>query len=410
LNINIKKEHNHSSNILKSQAVILRNKIKIKALETTEKTNSILNTSLKGFNTNLHIHLPKIKNLMSDCSKVRRRNLIPSPDIKEEVLNNYFKKTINDDKFLLAERNDVPGSKVLIYTTYLNMIHLENSSVFVCDGTFYSCPKEYEQLYTIQGWVKGKFYPFIFCFMEKRDKESYEYIFKTIKTHLKKAPENIVVDFEMAAISSLHSNFKETRINGCFFHMTQIIWRKIQASGYMQIYKTDDKFQMNIKMILALVFIPDENVCNEKLNLLDYFQNINCQEYIITLLLWFEEIYIKGNNYKKIDSTGQMYYIWSVYKNVIEKKPTTTNSLEGWHRSLNNRVSHKNPNFFEIFSILQNEQNINELKLLQSLYETTAEIKEEPKKNLRNMCLKYTTTNGISYLLAVSLLLNLKFE
>jgi hypothetical protein len=123
LNIIIKKEHNHSRNILKSQAVILRNKIKIKALETTEKPNSILNTSLKGFNTNLHIHLPQIKNLISDCSKVRRRNLMASPDIKEEVLNNYFKKPINDDKFLLAERNDVPGAKVLIYTTYLNMIH-----------------------------------------------------------------------------------------------------------------------------------------------------------------------------------------------------------------------------------------------------------------------------------------------
>jgi hypothetical protein len=103
--------------------------------------------------------------------------------------------------------------------------------------------------------------------MEKRDKESYEYIFKTIYTHLKKAPENIMVDFEMAAISSLYCNFKETRINGCFFHLTQIIWRKIQASGYVQIYKTDEKFKMNIKMILELAFIPDENVSNEKLNL-----------------------------------------------------------------------------------------------------------------------------------------------
>jgi hypothetical protein len=46
------------------------------------------------------------------------------------------------------------------------------------DGTFYSCPGEFEQLYTIQGIISGKFHPFVFNLSETMNTNNYELIFK----------------------------------------------------------------------------------------------------------------------------------------------------------------------------------------------------------------------------------------
>jgi hypothetical protein len=60
--------------------------------------------------------------------------------------------------------------------------------------------------------------------------------------------------------------------------------------------------------------------------------------------------------------------MWSEFENVINDRPKTSNSLEGWHRSLNSLVNQKSPSFLKIFQTFQIEQNFNESKLLQSLY------------------------------------------
>jgi hypothetical protein len=41
-------------------------------------------------------------------------------------------------------------------------------------------------------------------------------------------PQNIIVDYEIAPINKISTTFFETRVNGCFFYLTQTIWRRIQ--------------------------------------------------------------------------------------------------------------------------------------------------------------------------------------
>ncbi|XP_046343376.2 uncharacterized protein LOC124124274 [Haliotis rufescens] len=44
-------------------------------------------------------------------------------------------------------------------------------------------------------------------------------------------PETFQVDFEVAAIRALRTEFQGSDIKGCFFHFTQAIWRKTQELG-----------------------------------------------------------------------------------------------------------------------------------------------------------------------------------
>jgi hypothetical protein len=117
-------------------------------------------------------------------------------------------------------------------------------------------------------------------------------------------------------------------------------------------------------MIVALSFVPDKFIVKEFQDPLDYFLNSNVDACLIDLLFWFEKNFIKDLVYKITFDFDTLLTIWSAYINVLNDFPRTTNSLEGWHRSLNNNDTHKNPSSYEIFSIIQFEQNLIEIKIL----------------------------------------------
>jgi len=52
---------------------------------------------------------------------------------------------------------------------------------------------------------------------------------KTIVSDLN--PKTIRVDFEKGAMNAKTSEFPEAKLKGCFFHLSQCIWRQIQAAG-----------------------------------------------------------------------------------------------------------------------------------------------------------------------------------
>jgi hypothetical protein len=160
----------------------------------------------------------------------------------------------------------------------------------------------------------------------------------------------------------------------------------MHKNGMSREYKQNFKFQSKFKLILALAFVPNHKVTFEYEKLLDYFLNTTTEESLINCLLWFEKNYIKNQNYKKSNSNTE-YFIWSVYDNIINDLPKTSNSLEGWHRALNSRISHKNPSLCELFKELQAEQNCNEVQILKSLYD------EKTIENESYSLLKETSLN-----------------
>jgi hypothetical protein len=46
---------------------------------------------------------------------------------------------------------------------------------------------------------------------------------------------------------------------GCFYHMTQASWRKIQQLGLMPLYNKDDDFRLFCGMMDGLAFLPNYN-------------------------------------------------------------------------------------------------------------------------------------------------------
>ncbi|KAG0435139.1 hypothetical protein DMUE_4866 [Dictyocoela muelleri] len=100
----------------------------------------------------------------------------------------------------------------------------------VCDGTFKSAPSSFDQLFTIQCYLRNDNLPLIYCFLKNRSEVCYDHFFvswlsKECNDEI--LPKNLILHFELASYNSCRKYFKDIHFFGCFFHLGQIIWRRI---------------------------------------------------------------------------------------------------------------------------------------------------------------------------------------
>ena len=51
----------------------------------------------------------------------------------------------------------------------------------------------------------------------------------------------IMSDFETAALSAVHIVGPNAILDGCFYHLSQCVYRQVQEEGLAQLYSDDDK-------------------------------------------------------------------------------------------------------------------------------------------------------------------------
>jgi hypothetical protein len=73
-------------------------------------------------------------------------------------------------------------------------------------------------------------------------------------------PQSVMTDFELAAKNAVSEAFPGVVLRGCFFHLSQCCWRKIQDLGLAEAYKQDDEFALSCRMLPALAFVPPDEV------------------------------------------------------------------------------------------------------------------------------------------------------
>ena len=71
---------------------------------------------------------------------------------------------------------------------------------------------------------------------------------------------------------------------GCLFHFGQCVWRHVQDNGLAKKYQEDDDFRSNIKKLIALAYLPLDDIIkgfdlvaaefdDDADDFLDYFEN-----------------------------------------------------------------------------------------------------------------------------------------
>lgn len=237
---------------------------------------------------------------------------------------------------------------------------------------------------------------FISHFFTNKAEETYNEIFGTLLSlEPKFNPTDFTIDFEMATLNAVKRNFPLSEVHGCFFHFSQNIWRHIQNVGLQNVYNNDEDFALNLRYLIALAFVPVDNVENayEELvstefysepnehkdkieSLLDYFQSTYVYAFdrlgkrkapLFPVELWnvFEET-LHGKKFIYVLNFLELFLYLLFFNSFLsfQELPRTNNHCEGFHNRINGMWG-AHPNIYRFINELKSEQDLKELEIAQ---------------------------------------------
>lgn len=323
-------------------------------------------------------------------------------DIPEE-----FTKTTNGDDFLLFD-NKSDTKRILLFSTKNSLELMNNCFNWFCDGTFTCSPIPFKQLYTIHAVHYSNVIPSVYALLPDKKEDTYIQMFKALKSLSQYLnPESIMMDFEKAAMNAVKSEFPNTSINGCFFHLSQCIWRHLQEAGLQKNYIQDSEFALHIRMLPALAYVPQNKVIKDYEKLLDSEYFSENKELLMPIIDYFEGTWI-GRLHRRGQRKDPIIPIsvWNCYDLVAADLPRTNNSVEGWHNCFSSTLnSSKHPSIWRFIHALQKEESINTLKIQQYVAgqePPSKKIYKNKSENLKKICADYNNRTTVDYLRGVA--------
>ena len=143
--------------------------------------------------------------------------------------------------------------------------------------------------------------------------------------------QDVLVDFECAAVEAFHLIDENIDMKGCFYHLFSNIWKKVQHFGLNK-GNEDQEFALHTRMFCAVVFMPPDNVIAGFKELSDLITN-TYQGEMDDLLGYFEETFV-GRYCRNAERRPPLFALnlWNMFYRTFDKLPRTNNHVEGWHR------------------------------------------------------------------------------
>ena len=300
--------------------------------------------------------VPEFSFVRSQLSRARSKLLPQVPhDVDDVVIQGAWRKTWRGERFLLRQSNDWG---IVMFATRRNIRVLVRCRQLYMDATFRTAPRPYEQMFSVFGDYNGRVVPLITALMTNRTVGDYRQVFQKIKRSVRRItgqqwePESSVVDFEQALITALETETPHTRLEGCYFHFNQSLWRRIQEAGLAHGYRNDERLQRQLRKVMALGFLPTALVRNNFWLLRTARQTqrlIRRYPALMDFLAYVQNTYIQGN-------FGIPF--WNVYDRNMDCR--TNNKAEVFHRAWNNRVGVRHPNLWIYIRHLKDLQSLTE--------------------------------------------------
>ena len=135
---------------------------------------------------------------------------------------------------------------IAVFVTAANIETLENSRHEHIDGTFRTVPNPYRQFLTVHGECNDRVLLCVSVLMVERNIASNRQVLQILKRKVLQvtgngnwSPQYAITEFEIALITAFETEFPRSRIQGCYFHYSQSLWRKIQALVLSGPYRQD---------------------------------------------------------------------------------------------------------------------------------------------------------------------------
>nr|AGQ20118.1 AsIV-cont00009-ORF1 [Apophua simplicipes ichnovirus] len=388
--------------------------IKTKARTTNEKTGSIVAAGVATASAAVAAILPNIRCLAHTVQRNRRKTN-PRPAVPkchmDLVLPPSYCETKKGENFLIKDSGE--PDRYLMFGTDENLDILAKCSEWFADGTFFKEKFLFSQLYMIHGRYEGSVIPLVYTFLPNKSKEIYRAVLLELqRLRPEMEPRRIMIDFEMASIRAFQEIFPNAQVKGCYFHLRQSFIRHIQLGKLNTLY-TDDEFALQIKKIIALTFVPPEDVFStfQKLKKSTFYvKNI---ELLSGLLEYAETTWLGTPKRRNRGQKPPMFSIemWNHYSSVVNDEPRTNNHAEGWFRKMSSQAQKSNSTIWTILDSIIEEQGSVEFQIGQIIAGYKLNYKRKRNKNfdekLKQIVKNYKQRDTAKYLRGIAQNINL---
>ena len=425
--------HNHLPDPVRMEIRQVRGNMKVAAGNAigADTTTTIVQAGLMNASAAAKAALPITDHLKRNIQRQRNAAQVPRPlpqdrnDINIPIEFQITGNITNPAAFLLWDSGPTVGNdeRILMFGTQRNLDFMATCNSVLMDGTFKTTPPHFAQLYTIHGTrpvppddKPSKAVPLLFMLLPDKNESTYRRVFQQVVTFLPQwAPERAMVDFERAAINALQIQWPNLQVTGCFFHLNQNIWKKIQQVGLTRFYGEEVENAIHLKMISALAFVPNVDVLQAWTDLLIILQAWmqpfpqNIKDSLDDLFTYFEVNYI-GQMRAGIRRQPRVASIdlWNVRQRTLEYMGRTDNEVEGFHTKVSHTIGIQHPNLWKFLTGLQGLQVESE-KAMEELNAGVIVRKQRPEyirlsERIRNVTMSWqglpnleTYLRGISY-------------
>ena len=211
-------------------------------------------------------------------------------------------------------------------------------------------------------------FPCVFGLLPHKTEATYTRFFRELFIRLEnlgnRNPDDTLVDFERAAINSIHNLNPQIEVKCCFHYFSSNVWKRIQHVGLQQRYSNDQELALHLRMLCAIAFLPTADVIQGFEELVHEMRNIYKNE-VDELLDYFEEDRFRRNAPRRPPSFALDF--WNMFIRTDDELPRTNSSVDGWHRSFQGHVSSCHPVFWKFLNILRDEENLICVSIIQHL-------------------------------------------
>lgn len=370
--------HSHPPNPCRIEAAQALTQMRERASSTDETTGAVISSGLQEVTSASQGALPRLSTVKRNIRRIRQK-LEKSPPCPTslitlnipEIYRTYFPSTGLKEEFLLFDSGPT-AERILVYGRPRAPTILNSSDVWFADGTFDIVPKLFYQLFVISSSRYGAVHPLLFALLPNKKKETYRTLFTALKEMgVEDAQFTLCCDYEIAIIKEFIKIFPTATIGGCLFHFSQNILKKVKKLGLMTEYENDTEFNLSVRMLMALAFVPTEDVAL----VFDDFQDSlseHDQERLESVLDYLERNYI-GRRLREGRGTPPFRLSWwNVYTRTLNRDPRTNNYSEAGHRKLQLEFGYSHPTLWRFIEKLKQCQKTRDVEY------TQAEMAHEP--------------------------------
>ena len=255
-------------------------------------------------------------------------------------------ETWRDESFVLDQTTQSNHVNGVIFSTDNDLFILSECDKIFVDGTFKSTPHPFKQIFTIHGMYMDHVIHLATCLLEGKRTDDYLYSLSAIKRKIQQLtgipwqPTEFICDFEQAIIAAVEWEFPLAAIDGCYFHYTKSLWKRIGELGLIHAYKNDQMFKEIIRKIMALGFLP----LNFVSGVFNVLRNSGLVNHRIRLYPGLQNFFDYVQNTYILPNSNFPPHRWNLWHRDMNTR--TNNIVESFNNALNSAVMVRHPSIW----------------------------------------------------------------